>query len=253
MISRTMVFNDPRIPFHDVKSLDLVLDIFEDLDLDRMVINGDLLDFYNVNSHGPKHPDISTNLEDELIAGREFFEGLRERFPKKEIVFIFGNHEDRLDRFIVKNSKQLWGLLTLENFINFDRLNIEYHHYNYRYQLENTNCFIQHSPPSYGQNGARTSLLSKPNATFIYGCTHRVQHSCNTDAHGNVHSVYFNGWLGSTTDTKEHTRVFSYAKGHQNWQQAFCIVTVEGGEQFHINQYLIRDHKVVVDGSLYEG
>lgn len=250
-ITRTMVINDLHMPFHD-KSVGLVLDIFEDLNLDRLILNGDVLDFYNVNMHGPQHPDIATSLEDELICGREFFENLRKRFPSQEIIFLYGNHEDRLDRFIIKNSKQLWGLLTLENFIDFDALNIEFYHYNHKYKLEDTNLHIQHSPPSYGQNGARTSLLAKPNASFIYGCSHRVQHACITDSHGEVHSVYYNGWLGSTTESQEHKRVFSYAKGHENWQQAFCIANVIDGKEFHVNQYLIRNHKVVVDGTLYE-
>lgn len=256
-ITRTMVINDAHIPFHDPKLIDidasgLVLDILEDLKLDRLIINGDLLDMYNVNSHGPKHPDILSTLEDELYAGLEFFKNLRKKFPALEIVFLFGNHEWRLDRFLLQHAKQFFSLLSVENFLQLKEYNIEYYEYQVPYQLENTNCYIVHSPPSYGVNGARTSLLKKMDQDYIYGCTHREQKACLTASSGTVYTAYFNGWLGSTTLTPEHKRVYSYAKGHESWQQCFCIVTVVDGKEHHINQYSIRNNRVVVDGFLYE-
>lgn len=253
MISRTMIIGDVHVPFHDTKSLGLVLDILEDRKLDRLVINGDFFDFYCINSHGPKHPDIQATLEYELESGREMLVNLRKRFPDLKIVFNSGNHEWRLDRFIINNCPAFWNLFTLENYIDFEGLDIEYYPYNNKYQLEKTNCFIQHSPPSYGVNGARTSLLKKLDQTYIYGCTHREQKACITAASGQVHAAYFNGWLGSATETSEHAQVFSYAKGHQDWQQCFIIATVRDETEFFINQYSIRNHSVVVDGFLFEG
>lgn len=251
-ITRTMVANDFHIPWHCERNVELVLDIFEDLNLDRLILNGDILDFYNINMHGPKHPDIQKTLQDELDAGREFFHNLRKRFPKKHIVFNAGNHLFRLDRFILANAKPFWNILTADKYLNLKELNIEYYPYNNKYRIEKTNCFVQHSPPSYGINGAMTSLKKKLDQTYIYGCTHRVQHACLTSASGQIYSAYFNGWLGSTNATKEHEQIYSYTKGHENWQSAFCIVTVKNQKQFHVNQYLIKNHSVVVDGYYYE-
>lgn len=253
-----MVINDIHIPFNDSKLLSvdgkgLILDIIEDRKLDRLIINGDLADLYAVNMHGPKHPGIQETLEDELIAVRDCLHNIRKRFPNLEIVYVFGNHETRLNRFILKNSKVFWNLLTLEKYFRLDELNIEYRPYNSKYQIEDTTCFVQHSPPSYGVNGARTSLLKKLNETYIYGCTHREQKSCATAGDGQVFAAYFNGWLGSIDETPGHEEVFSYVKGHSDWQQAFTIVTVVERKEFHINQYSIRDHKVVVDGYLFKG
>ncbi len=253
-----MVINDIHLPFSNSRLISadasgLVLDVLEDRDLDRLIINGDLMDFYNVNSHGPKHPDIQTTLEDEMNAGRDFFRALRKRFPDLEIVYLLGNHGDRLDRFIIKNSKVFWNMLTIKNYFELDELGIEFHPYPYKYQLEDTICDIMHSPPSYGENGARTSLLKKMDRILIYGCSHREQKSCSTGGSGVVYSSYFNGWLGSTTETPEHERVFSYAKKHDNWQECFIIANVVDRTQVHITQYSIRDHSVCVDGYLFEG
>ena len=256
MIKRMMVIGDVHLPWSNSKLLSkectgLIPDIIEDLKLDKLIINGDLLDYYCVNSHGPKHPDIATTLQDEMDSGRIFFESLRKRFPDLEVTYIFGNHEDRLDRFILKNAKPFWNILTTENHCRLDDHNIEYFHYNHEYQVENTNLYVQHSPPSYGVNGARTSMLAKLDRSYIYGCTHREQKAAGTGASGERYFVYFNGWLGSTTETAEHRRVFSYAKGHDNWQEAFSLVTVIDGQKYHVNQHSIVNNSAVVDGVLY--
>lgn len=258
MITRTAIINDVHIPFNDTRLLDtnakgLVMDIIADRKLDRLIINGDLLDMYGVNSHGPKNPIVLTTVEDELNAGREFINNLVKRFPDLEIIYLMGNHEFRLNRFILQHSKPLHGLLTIEKYLRLDELGIEWHPYNHKYQLEKSSCFIQHSPPSYGVSGTMTSLLKKLDQTHIYGCTHREQKSCLTGGSGHVYACYFNGWLGSSTETEEHKEVFSYAKGHENWQNCFTIVTVVDGVDHFINQYSIRDYSVCVDGFFFQG
>lgn len=241
-----------HLPFSDEPLVDAVLMAAEDIQADRIVIAGDLLDFYNVNMHGPKHPDIATTLEDEIFAGQDFLIKLRKRFPDAEIVYLAGNHSFRLDRFILKNSKVFWNLLRLENMLDLEKLKIEYHEYNHCYQLENTNLYIQHSPPSYSVNGARVSLMKKMDANFIYGCTHRKDSAFITGFSGSVYSVYFNGWLGDAYSTKEHKQVFSYAKGHQNWQQGFSIVTVVDGKEHYVHQPDIRNRSFIVGENYYE-
>lgn len=253
MVNRYIVFSDVHVPFHDTKALKLVYDIIEDISPDGIIINGDFLDAFNLNSHQPKDPEVITSLEDEFIKGRELLEELRDRNTNARIIFNAGNHSNRLDRFVIKNCPSFYNFLTIDGMLTLNDLKIEYNPYNYALRIEKTDLFVQHSPPSYGENGARTSLLKKPNASFIYGCTHRVQHSSITDVHGVVHSVWFNGWLGSIDETPEHKRVFSYAKGHSNWQKAFCIITVFNNDTFFVTQHMINDYMTVVDGHLYDG
>jgi hypothetical protein len=248
VITLTGVINDLHIPFHDPVATQLVLDAFEDIGIDRLVINGDALDFYNVNMHGPKHPEVQENLEDEFYAGHEFFSNLKKRF--KNIVFIMGNHEDRLDRFILKHCKPFSNIVTVEKML--DLSGIEVVPYNQEYKLENTKLRIQHSPPSYSKNGAMVSLERKMDLSHIYGCSHRVQHACKTGGSGEVYNVWYNGWLGSTRLSKQHRRVFSFAKGHENWQQCASLVTVVNKKMFHVEQSQIINNTIRLNGNLYE-
>jgi hypothetical protein len=258
-ITKTGIINDLHLlPNTPRPIVDLVLDAFEDIAIDRLVINGDLLDFININLHGPKHPDVKSTLQDEILAGREFFEELRDRFPKIHIVFLYGNHEDRLDRFILKNAKVFWDICRLEVMLNLEALNVEFYEYNHKYQLENTSLFIQHSPPSYGVNGARTSLLTKLDENYIFGCSHREQHAAVTTGSGQVYRCWFNGWLGSRTITREAEKIFSYAKGHTNWQACAGVAYVIDGVDFTYNQFAIdtieqdKRYRLLLEGSFYE-
>ena len=209
MAYRIGVINDLHIPFHDPRTLDLVLDIYQDIGVDEIILNGDVLDFYSINMHGAKNPEVQFRLQDELDEGRAFLENLRKKFPKIKIIFNAGNHEHRLDRFILQSAPPFWGLVTVEKQLRLADLDIPYR--KYQDPLLIKDLIIVHSPSSYGVNGARTMLTNKPGSSYLVGCTHRLQTATITDAHGKVHSCHFNGWLGSTTLTEAHKEVFSYA------------------------------------------
>lgn len=251
-VKTKLVFNDVHGPWHDPIRLELTLKTAESIGkyLDEIIINGDLLDFYNVNSHGPKSPEIQTTLEDELSWGLEFLSTLRVRFPNVKITYIFGNHEWRLDRFIIQNCPSFFNLVKLESQLQLKHLNIDFIPYNSTYQIEKTNLHIQHSPPSYGVNGARTSLLKKHNASFIWGCTHRRQHAMITGFDGTEYHAFFNGWLGSTGLTQEHKNVFKYCKEHEEWQGGFALIDVINSFHFHVNQYGFLGDSICIAGKL---
>jgi len=253
-INTYLVFNDPHGPWEDPRALQLVLDIAKDQGVTHIVINGDLLDFYNCNSHGPKSPHIQAILEDELQWGIDFFSDLRKKFPTEKIVYLYGNHEDRLERMIIRDCPSFWNLLTLDKQLQLKKHNIEWYRYNYEYAVEDTILRIQHSPPSYSKNLAMTCLEKKLDISAIYGCSHRIDHAVRTGGSGRIYEVWANGWLGSFSLSPEHNEVFRYAKGHQSWQQCFSLLTVIDGKEFVNKQIrILPGYKAVVNGYVYQG
>jgi predicted phosphodiesterase len=252
MALRIGVINDIHIPCHDPRAVDLVLDIFEDMSLDEIILNGDILDVYLLNSHGPKHPDFQGTLEWEFEEGNKFLDKLQKKCPNTKIIFNAGNHEYRVDRFVINNCPSFYNLLTTEKMLKLETRGIDYYPYNTALRVGETSLYVQHSPPSYGENGARTSLIKKPGRSFLYGCTHRMQAAHINHSDNVVESVYFNGWLGSTDLTPMHRAVYQFIKNHNTWQHCFAVVTVDGPNHF-VNQYQIKDYKAVVDGFLYVG
>lgn len=252
---RWFVFSDVHLPYQDQRKLDLVLDIAQDiLDQDDVIcINGDLLDFYWINLHSTvKHPDVRGSLDEEIDSGIEFLTNLRKRFPKNRIILKFGNHEYRLDRYIVQHSKVFWNMLKLENMLQLSEFNIKWTPYNLRTQVEKTNLYIQHSPPSYAKNPAQTSLEKKIDGNYIWGCTHRPSTAYRTSCNGVTYEAHTLGWLGSTNQTKSHEQVFSYVKNHEDWGSSFAVVDIIGKE-FFIHHCLIKNYKTTFGGIWYEG
>ena len=244
------VINDLHIPFHDPKAVALALDIIEDYRCQNIYLNGDVMDFYNVNMHGPSHPMVGTLLEDEISRTRIWLQELRKRFKKQRIIYLFGNHEDRLERYILKNARALYGVIKLDKLLMLEELGIDWTPYNDAVLIDGSDVWVQHSPPSYAKAGAMTSLERDVDRTTIYGCTHREQKATRTGKSGKEYYCYFNGWLGSTKLSNEHKKVFSYVKGHESWQQCLSIVTAHAGIGY-VEQISIKGGKAACGGYLY--
>ena len=253
------IIGDIHGPWNDERATNLAFDVMEDLGVNHIILNGDILDFYSINAYGPKHQDIQTKLEDEINWGKDFLTQLRVRFPKEEIIYIFGNHEYRLDKFIMANCPVFWNIIKLEKMLGLKDLKIKWVPYNEKYRIGKANLFAQHSPPSYAENAANTSFKKKFDVDHIWGCTHRSDRVVKTGSSGKVYTSYINGWFGDKgiiTDLQarmpENRRVFQYTKNHEQWNSSFCIVSVDK-KKYHVQQVIIKDYTAVVGGNLYEG
>lgn len=237
------------------KSIELLFEVLKDVQPDEIYILGDLLDFYSINFYGPRHPEIQFNIEDEIYQGVKFLERLKENCPKSKIIMQSGNHENRLERFAIDKCPGFFNFFKVEKMLQLERMEIEYNAYQKVVQVGNANLRMMHSPPSYGVSGSRTSLLMKPGSSWIFACSHRQQHSSITDTHGVVHHCWFNGWLGSTNETRDHEIVFEYVKGHENWQKCFGL-GVHDGEYFDYGFVTIKEKGdklgAVAFGNYYE-
>lgn len=251
-ITYTGVINDLHIPFHAPDHIELVLQTFEDRGVNRIIINGDLIDAISLNQHQPRDPELEVSLKDEFDQAREFLFNLRERFPKVEIIFLMGNHETRLKRYLLKNAPVLWNILKLEDELQLAALNITWFDYQVPFQLEKTNLWFMHSPPSYGKTGAMTSLERKVDRSYMYACTHRVQHACKTGDSGQLVHCWFNGWLGSTNLSEKHSRAYGWTKNHENWQKCASIVAVMDKKRFVVEQFTSLEEGIIAtNGFIY--
>lgn len=126
MRNKFIVISDIHYPYHDAKAIKCVLDFIQDKDIDTIILNGDILDFYDVSSFD-KDPDRVNSLQKEIDMSTKFFKKLRTIKPDARIVFIKGNHEYRLERYLKKHP-ELYSLdaLKLPNLLDLKKYNIEY-------------------------------------------------------------------------------------------------------------------------------
>ena len=159
-IKRLGIFGDVHIPYHDNEALETMFDKFEEENVDGIYINGDLLDFYVLSFH-EKDPR-KARFKDEIEAGREFLEYIRDRFPGIPIYFIPGNHENRFERYLRKKAVELLDVdeFRLDVLLQVGSTRIEY--LPFRSRVSFGNYLIEHGDKIPGAGGvvpARTALM----------------------------------------------------------------------------------------------
>ena len=154
------IFGDVHIPYHDNEALETMFDKFEEENVDGIYINGDLLDFYALSFH-EKDPR-KARFKQEIEAGREFLEYIRERFLGIPIYFIPGNHENRFERYLRSKAVELLDVdeFRLDVLLQVGATRIEY--LPFRSRVSFGNYLIEHGDKIPGAGGvvpARTALM----------------------------------------------------------------------------------------------
>jgi len=249
MIKTALIIPDCHIPYHDARAYQLMLDVATDISsIDEVVILGDYADFYAINAHG-KAPDLTHVLQDEVFEVIEHLKELKTLFPKAKKVFISGNHEHRLSRYISNKCPDLFGVVDIKSILELDLMDFEYVPYgpNQKYDILGCGLMGRHEPLAGGKHVAQNTV-EKAMSSVIFGHTHRLQEAQIVTMDGHNYRGISSGWLGDKTN-----KVMQYVKSHHQWAQGFTLVRVlPDGTWFHQLIHII-DYKCVVDGHLYEG
>lgn len=125
-MNKFIVLSDLHIPFQNDKAIAAVFRFLKQNPVDTVVLNGDILDMYDV-SRFDKDPNRINSLQEELNLAAKFFGKLRKILPNAEIVYVKGNHSARLEKYLMKHP-ELFSLdaLKLPNLLRLREFNIGY-------------------------------------------------------------------------------------------------------------------------------
>jgi 3',5'-cyclic AMP phosphodiesterase CpdA len=99
----TAIIGDLHVPFHDEQALGSALSYIRELKPDRLVLNGDIPDFYAI-SRFSRDPSRRDKLQDEIDETNDILDTIDSVLkPGCEKHWVVGNHEDRLRRFLWDN------------------------------------------------------------------------------------------------------------------------------------------------------
>jgi predicted phosphodiesterase len=171
---KVLVISDIHLPYHDDKALFAALEYGLKEEVDTIYINGDLLDFALISKH--ENTTTKHSVKYELDCAKVFLKGLREMFPKALIIYKYGNHDLRFDKWIRLKAPELLDIehINLAEILCLNELSI--------IQLDNLQWAYMwdiavlhgHELPmkSGGINPARAARL-KINRPLIIGHFHR--------------------------------------------------------------------------------
>lgn len=182
---------------------------------------GDYADFYSVSSH-QKDPRIFQMLNDEVADVLMGLDQIDKMFPDSKVTFIEGNHEFRLERYVVNQAPALFGVTDVYHILDFDkRPHWKFVAYgpNQYVQVANSKLYARHEPLAPTAKGTAAKAL----CSLVYGHIHRIEESHIVGLDGTNHVSFSVGWLGN----KKKDKVFDYVKNHHQWQMGFGLVHVE--------------------------
>ncbi len=118
---------DIHAPFHDNQALRCLYSFISWWNPDEIFILGDTIDFYPL-SNFEKNPDRIFKLQQDINEGKAILYKIADLAPRARKVFIPGNHEYRLERFLWTKASELSGLdgLKLENLLELKRIGYQY-------------------------------------------------------------------------------------------------------------------------------
>lgn len=117
---------DAHVPYQDQCAYDSAVNYLKNLTpkLTKLIIGGDFVDFYKISFW--KSDPNRMSFEQEVYIAREMLKDLRQKFPKIPIVYLEGNHEQRLFNHVRDNAPELLWNNNVENILHLGARNIKY-------------------------------------------------------------------------------------------------------------------------------
>lgn len=194
--TKTLIISDIHLPYHDVGAISLAIEYGLKKDVNCILINGDLLDFAEISRHERDFRNRPTDYE--IECARLFLEVLRETFPKQRIIFKYGNHDERWDKYIYENANAAHALkeFELETVLRLQELNIEVVKDKRPIRIGKLTVIHGHEMTggSGGVNPARATFL-KTLESVIVGHYHKTSQHTEASMFSEVYSVNSTGCL----------------------------------------------------------
>ena len=246
-LKRYLILSDVHLPFHNEEAYRLVLAYAKELKPDQIIILGDFADFYNISSYG-KSPLVSEKFSEEVDVVVRELRVLKEIC--EDIVFIEGNHCNRLIRFIGQNCKELGDFVSVEKLFFLGAMGIKFIPFepSQLYKIPECEVYLRHRPLNGGIHCAYGTLM-KAQKTVIFGDAHRMQRYFTTSIDGTEIEGISVGWMGD-----KKSEVFKFTPHHIVWTMGFAVLTTRGN-QYYVDQIHVKDKdgkfSFIADGNLW--
>lgn len=211
-LEKILFIPDTHVPYHDKAAFDLMLKAGKAFKPDHVIILGDFADFYGVSSHS-KDPNRALKLKDEIEATRDALDQVI-ALRAKNNVFVSGNHEDRLERYLRDKAPELFNFITIPQILQLKEKGFKYVPYKQAYKIGKLN--VTHDTGVAGKY-AHYKALDTFQHNIIIGHTHRMGYAVEGDANGQRHLCAMLGWLGNV----EEIDYMHQVKARKEWSLGF--------------------------------
>lgn len=252
-------------PFHDERAMDVALQItafVEETDRIDTVIN--LGDFLDLPAQGrfEQEAGFASTTQSAFDRGHLFLQEQRQAAgPKAKIVLVEGNHDRRMEKFIVTNMLSAFGLkrantkelpaMSIPFLLRLDEIGVEYidaYPAGAYWITDNLRAIHGNKARSNGSTAAAYTN-AMPHISTIFGHSHRLEIQSKTvfNGAGPIKSAAISpGCLcrvdGAVPSVNGSTHIDgSPAQHFEDWQQGVAVITVEPNGDYYTELVQIKE------------
>lgn len=245
-------------PFHDESALDISLQIARDLQPDRVVLLGDLLDFPAFSRY-VQEPGFQRTTQAAVDRCHQYLAQLRAAAPDAVIDCLEGNHDRRSELACGRNfaaavglrsADASWPALSVPALCAFDALDVAYvGAYPGGQVWLNDRLRCIHGTVVRSGGSTASAVVRQDDVSTIFGHVHRCEQQWLTKSNragGRQLMAYSPGCLcridGAVPSVKGSTDLSGRpAEAHENWQQAVAVIELRPGDSpFHVTTAFIH-------------
>jgi predicted phosphodiesterase len=240
---RLLIVSDTHSPYEDKRAWGLMMKVARKFKPDTIVHIGDLADCYIISAHS-KSPTRANQLDAELEGARRLRAQL-DRLGASRKIFVEGNHEDRIRRYLQDKAPALFSLVDTDKLLGLTENNWEF--CPYKESARVGKVYFTHDT---GQSGKYTvaRALDTFQSSVVIGHHHQMQYRVEGDATGKHRVGAQFGWLGSVKDVDYLHRV----KARRNWSLGFGLGYHDRASGYvHLVPVPLVGYTACVEGRIY--
>jgi hypothetical protein len=221
--------------YHDRAAMEVAVQIAAATQPDVIVLSGDWADLAEVSDKFPRSPQCEQIVQPTIIELAWWLAQLRIVCPNARIVYLEGNHENRIPKLLAKHLPWAYDLnnaddldghpaLSIPSLLNLDALNIEYlSGYPKNRLVLSPSLVANHGNKTRAGAGNTVRFTIKSRQyTEVYGHLHRAEMTSKTvhDMDGNQHYItaVSSGLLGHIDGR------IPGGSAEYDWQQAITLI-----------------------------
>jgi len=210
---KVALLSDIHAPEHDAGCLGACIAWLKDVKPDVVILMGDILELESMS--GFSNGGL-LGLEDEIGVGSWLLDKILEATPGASFVYLEGNHETRLPRWIARNAPQLDGAFTVQGKLRLEDRGIEWVPEDEQpYSIGGLDVIHGHQDlsgwgPIYAARKF-ADLHGRPGRVVVYGHTHKHQTFDRPHSQGVSRAIGLAcmrtlkpGWTHGRTDAWSH-------------------------------------------------
>jgi len=234
--------NDLHWPFADKKAWAVTQLFLRDIKPDKIIMLGDMLDEPQLSKFD-KDPSRKDTVQRDADGLKVQLNIIRENHVDAELVYMFGNHDERLRKYIWRAAPGLDSIkfIKLEKILGLEKMNYKFYTRANELHREGNLLFTHGTMVSQDSGMTARRMVKKYGMSIMHGHTHRGGSHYDTKVNKTL-----GGWENFCLCDLGLAKI--WGTGHPNWQQGLSLIYMKPPKRFIVNQILIYKGSLMFGG-----